>query len=561
VVAVLVAAAAAVGPVNEKIERDPFLREVCRRWGPDAVEEAGFFFDADDEDAPLDDVGWLCTPTEVVRRGVARLRSEQPGGAPRSGRRAAPPVVLLSTGGFFPVHRGHLEMMERARDAATAAGWSVVGGYVSPAHDDYIRLKCGSVPVGVSQRLARAEQAIAATGWLSIDPWEALGRRVAVNYTDVTARLEAYLRAHVDDEIEVAFVCGGDNARFALAFAALGRAIVVGRPGSEQEVARWRGDPRVRPNRAILWAEGVEPGASRDLRPVRWPEEDAARLSLRLEDPRAVATLGLGAASWRTFQVAVQRELGALVPLETVRVEPRSVANETRTISLDPMLPGTVDLGVSRLFDLGGHRPHGHVARPDDEPVDVQCARIPAGEWTLRDDDRATGSTVDFVASRLRADVVLVATTFVVDPRERVDLEGGPSAGRVEIADSRDFLLGADHGGLVVALPDGSVGRAPYLLPYVDPAVRCGLPATVARSLSLALWQAQAEVFASTTLCVHDLPGPAQRTMRLAGHAPGARLADVCRHHAAVLARLAPLPPVTPTPSGGAPAGSSPARA
>ena len=99
-----------------------------------------------------------------------------------------------------------------------------------------------------------SREAVAGSDWLSVDPWEAQHRRVSVNYTDVVARLRTYLRAHVDPRLEVLYVCGGDNARFALAFTERGGCVVVARPGSDAvaEYRMWRdrlgGHPR------ILWA-------------------------------------------------------------------------------------------------------------------------------------------------------------------------------------------------------------------------------------------------------------------------------------------------------------------
>ena len=93
---------------------------MAERWGEDAVWEAGFFLDDDPVDAPLDDVGWLCTPTAAVRHGLAECAE------------ASTPVVLLATGGFWPPHRGHVAMMERARESLESAGHQVVGGYLSP---------------------------------------------------------------------------------------------------------------------------------------------------------------------------------------------------------------------------------------------------------------------------------------------------------------------------------------------------------------------------------------------------------------------------------------------
>ncbi len=523
--------------MNPKIGRDPYLRAVHARWGAAAVHEAGFFEDTDPEDAPLDDVHWLCTPTAVVRDALPAGR----------GAASGPPVVLLSTGGFFPVHDGHLAMMRAARERAAAAGWWVVGGYLSPAHDEYIARKCGAVPIGVSQRLARAEAAVQADGcaddpardWLSIDPWEALARRVAVNFTDVTARLQAYLRAQIRPDIEVAFVAGGDNARFALAFAPHGRCIVVDRPGSEATVARWRTDDRIPTDGRILWAPGAADLASSALRPVEW-STTAPQLLVRLEDTRAVRTLGLPAATWAQFQQDLLTELAHHLPVSGRALEPGDPAaaprTGRRTLSLDPLVRGDADLAISRVFDLGGYRPLGHAARPGHPPLATQFAALAPGPWRLLDDDRATGSTEAFVRAHLPAEVIVDEVVFAVDARRGRD---------VDIADSRDFLLGSDDGGLVLALPDGDLGRAPYLLPFVDPSVRCGLPGTDALVFSAAVWARNAAVFAPTGLAVADLPAPARRTVLAAGAALTDLLTDVCQGYAQTLNALQGAMPTT----------------
>jgi nicotinic acid mononucleotide adenylyltransferase len=500
-----------------KVARDPYLRALALRHGLPAVEEAGFFEDGDPGNAPLDDTGWLSTPTELVRRALAR-------GQPGDG----PPVVLLATGAFHPVHDGHLAMMETARRALGDRGRRVVGGYLSPAHDDYIRHKWGRVDRAVSDRLARLAAVLAPTGWLSVDPWEALARRVAVNYTDVTARLQAYLGSLLDPAVEVVYVAGGDNARFALAFSEVGGCVVVGRPGSEETVRRWREDPRLVGNPRIVWAAGDHPGSSTALRPLpaEPPTPGPPALTLRLEDVRAVATLGLPGSAWRAFQEALLAELRARTALTSVPIEDQGEPPRAGTISLDPLLPGQVDLALSRLYDLGGHHLLGHVARPDHPPLEDQLAAVPPGDWILRDDDRATGATVALVTTGLPPGVTVTGTVF--------SLPEGPG----EIADSRDFLLGTDDGGLVLALPDGTVGRAPYLLPAVDPAARAEIPPDRALAFSRAVWELNAEVFARTGLTVSDLPPPAGRTARVAGFAPGDLLEDLARHHTQVLAGL-----------------------
>ncbi len=520
-------------PPPPKIARDPYLAEVARRWGSAAAYDAGFFDDDDPDDAPLDDVGWLCTPVDHVRRALAA--------GPPAGT-AGPPVVLLATGGFHPVHDGHLELLRRARADAAAAGWWVVGGYLSPGHDQYLARKWGAGVPPASARLAAVEAALAAAdedGWLAADPWEAHHRRVAVNYTDVTARLTAYLRHHLDPRLEVAFVCGGDNARFALAFAPRGRAVVVGRPGPdwEAEWERWRLDPRVAPAIAagrICFASGDHPAASRALDPGLVDPAAAptpARVGVRLEGPAVAAPLGLDGPAWRRFQ-------DGLLALLSERVEPvplpPSAPPAGPVLSLDPLVPGTVDLGVSRVFDLGGGRFLGHAARPGWPPLAEQLAAVPPGRWVLVDDDRATGGTLAFVRAALPSGVTVAAERAGVDRA---------AAGLDDLLDSRDFLPGTADGGLVVRLLDGALGRVPYLLPYVDPAVRCGLGGAGIVGWCAAVWDLAASVLDPTGVRVADLAPPAAAPFLAAGWASADVLAAVCRDHAEALRRSGP--PVT----------------
>lgn len=355
--------------------------------------------------------------------------------------------------------------------------------------------------------------------WLDVDPWESLNRRVSVNYTDVAARLERYLRTHVDHRIDLVFVCGADNSRFALAFASTGGCVVVARPGSEDTEASWRTDPRIAVSSRVLWASGDHPAASST---ASAQEQTTTRpaLRLRLEDERAVRDLGLAHPSWVRFQDALLERLSVVMDVLGVPIANQPEANESATISLDPLVGGTIDVGVSRLFDLGGAHQLGFVSRPGWPPIAGQLGSIPAGNWTVVDDDRATGDTIRFLLDQLPAEV------------EIDDVAVRMQDGAGDIADSRDFLLGADSGGLVVELPDGTIGRVPYLLPYVDPSVRSGLPADDVVAFSIDVWKLNAGAFDGTGLAVGDLSPPASAALRLAGHDDSMPLADVCRWHA-----------------------------
>uniref|UniRef100_S4RSL4 Nicotinamide-nucleotide adenylyltransferase n=1 Tax=Petromyzon marinus TaxID=7757 RepID=S4RSL4_PETMA len=79
------------------------------------------------------------------------------------------PVVLLSCGSFNPITNMHLRMFELARDHLQATGqYHVVQGLLSPVGDEYGKPGL----VATIHRMAMVQKAVAASGWLSADPWE-----------------------------------------------------------------------------------------------------------------------------------------------------------------------------------------------------------------------------------------------------------------------------------------------------------------------------------------------------------------------------------------------------
>ncbi|WP_328785374.1 hypothetical protein OIE52_02265 [Streptomyces canus] len=229
-----------------------------------------------------------------------------------------------------------------------------------------------------------------------------------------------------------------------------------------------------------------------------------------------------------------------LVDAHRLELAVRGRAGHGPLISLDPLIERAVrPLRVSRGFLLGGRTGVGLVARPGAASLVRQLAGLPDDPtrqgYTLIEDDVCTGETLREVIGLLRATgrrvrqvvpgirldgtarpSILGATVAPVLQYRTVGAAGGAHA--MELADPRNFLLGLS--GLVVRLPDGGWGRAPYWLPFVSTAARIGTPAASDEEFALRLLEANLRFFARAerlvgrTVRVADLHPATRRLLR-----------------------------------------------
>ena len=166
-------------------------------------------------------------PVDKIAGNLAR--------APR-GRRC----VLLTTGALNPVHRGHVAMFDRARDALEAEyGLDVVGGFLSPSHDTYLSGKylSGKRLSGkhrdetffpAAQRLALCAAATEDHPFLAVASWESSVSGQWPDFPEVTATLEHVLHERFPGEgIGVIYLCGQDHFRYAARAGLPGVAVVT----------------------------------------------------------------------------------------------------------------------------------------------------------------------------------------------------------------------------------------------------------------------------------------------------------------------------------------------
>ena len=135
-----------------------------------------------------------------------------------------PRAVLLTTGAMNPVHNGHLHMMEQSKAyIESELGYNVIGGYLSPSSDIYVKPKMmrnlkGDVPLEAvyapaSHRIRLTQKAVESSSWLSCSTWEADQPRFR-DFDDVQRALDTYLHEHnifLTENDKVFYVCGSDH--------------------------------------------------------------------------------------------------------------------------------------------------------------------------------------------------------------------------------------------------------------------------------------------------------------------------------------------------------------
>lgn len=200
-----------------KVLRDSYYSEIYRDYkDEELLIKAGFVPDPFTyEEINYYNIDLLTTPFDKLKDNINEMDN---------------PIVLLSTGGFYPIHDGHIKMMNEAKKIVEDNGYKVIGGYLSLSHDDYISTK----PYYIKNQYDRVNECreyVKDSDWLMIDPWESIYVRTPINFTDVIERLQLYLQKYVNKKIKVAYVFGGDNVEFMYCFRKKGIGICINRDG------------------------------------------------------------------------------------------------------------------------------------------------------------------------------------------------------------------------------------------------------------------------------------------------------------------------------------------
>lgn len=568
-----------------KLASDPYYWPTFDRYkNIGTVIDAGFYDDGlkPGELNTYKDPRHITTPLEVIRGNLESLT--------REGKlHDKPLVVAITTGGFAPVHEGHLAMMESANYALKNKGYNVLGGFMSPDHDSYVAGKGDDARRLTADFRTRLLSMVLEEGsdWLRVDPWTSRYAPSDINFTDVVDRLRTYINSNLDSpiDIKIAYVFGGDNAQFTRAFVGSNDvAVCVARPG-EVKVGELIQKSGLSEEDNILFTRSTEiDKSSRQVRSGELPAisklaEDQNWMKWLKGEPRQPVKgdkkpaylvrddLSWGTEEWRekvgheTLNAALEKFRNGLTRAienafersrahgypETVRVVHLPLENQIKIaddlmalkpdgiINNDVITGGSRNaIGISRLFDMSGAQLRGKkiIPRNGNKTLKDILGRLPKGTYDFIDDDIATGTTARLIEEELPEGIEF-GDIIALSEKAFKELHPDEEYSFWDIVDARDFLLGSKNGGLVVQLFNGEVGRAPYMLPYTSLASRAQIPPDQEKAFTAEILKLNKRFFRDvwTDLHLKDADPQFKSLMNSIGFKDNMRLTDLSSWH------------------------------
>lgn len=513
-----------------KVLRDKYYSEIYREYvDEDLLVRAGFVPDS----FTLDEINYynidlLTTPFNKLKEDISSLKN---------------PVVLLSTGGFYPIHDGHIKMMEEAKKVLSDNDYDVIGGYLSLSHDDYILTK----PYYIKDQYERIDECrlfLTDSDWLMIDPWESIYVRTPINFTDVIERLQQYLQKYVNKRIKVVYVFGGDNVEFMYCFKKSGIAVCLNRNGYNE---LFENTKQIK-NDNMYFIENDDPSSNLSSRYIRENQnkkeisfknvgnylirnESLLPLSNLLNNYDELLLKNLQEDFLNKFMRLLSNCFDNKIFIKVINMEYQlkdayQYLSNKKTINLDSYFRGTYNLEVSRLFEISSYQDKyiDLIGRLGHETIEEQVNNIKPDQYILVDDDSVTGRTLNSIKEKLPKDVIIDGTYLLANSiNEKI----------FDVVDLRDFIIGVNNSGLVVKLPNGIYTRAPYVMPYVNLTTRASIPPSKERDFSISIWKINKEFYEKLdpNFKLKDADLNFKKLMNFVGFSDDELIINICKWH------------------------------
>lgn len=513
-----------------KVLRDSYYSEIYRDYkDEELLIKAGFVPDPFTyEEINYYNIELLTTPFDKLKDNINEMDN---------------PIVLLSTGGFYPIHDGHIKMMNEAKKIVEDNGYKVVGGYLSLSHEDYISTK----PYYIKNQYDRVNECreyVKDSDWLMIDPWESIYVRAPINFTDVIERLQLYLQKYVNKKIKVAYVFGGDNVEFMYCFRKKGIGICINRDGYNELFNKTK---KIQ-NDNMYFIENSDKSSILSSRYIRKNQnidiisyDNVGNYLIRNESLLPLEKY-VNELNKDKVQVLQEKFLNKFMRMlsncfdNKIYVKVINMSNQLKkaseflkdknTINLDSYFRGTYNLEVSRLFNISSYQNKylELIGRLGHETISEQVEKIRPGEYILVDDDSVTGRTLNSVKSCLPSNVKVSSQYLLANSiTDKI----------FDVVDLRDFIIGSSNSGLVVKLPNGECTRAPYVMPYVNLTTRASIPPAKERQFSIDIWKLNKEFYEELdkNIKLKDADENFSRLMKYIGFNDDDLLVDICNWH------------------------------
>lgn len=463
---------------------------------------AGFLHGNNDEhlSSALKRAGFIEEPrTETDERAIYDTRFLTMPIRHVGGETDLPQAIIISTGSYSPVHAGHVEIMNKAKQYVESLGYQVIQGVMSASHDSYVSIKNGGIAkLHIGARVQKIYEIIQGSNWLTYDRFEGEGVSCALNFSTVIERIRNLVLAHnpkANAELKVFYVFGSDNVGFADAFVGndIYHGVCVDRGGydiSEQKA-------RLRTVETVHFVEAQDETAWISSTKVREAEARKGLTGVDHNDLYLIRTDCVPKAFADGLQAVIRENVVDGLTIRQFSSSDVSLS-KSGTISLDKFVKGEYSLDVSRVFEISGGQISANGMTSLVQDIFSQTTKVPEGAYCLVDDDSVSGYTLRVITEMLSAAGIMISgydtlIRQVVQEGERL----------YDVIDARDFLIGSEKCGLVVDL-FGEAVRVPYVFPFVNLASRARVLADRQLICSKAIWELNKQYAGSVSIASLD---------------------------------------------------------
>lgn len=373
-------------------------------------------------------------------------------------------AVIVSTGSFSPMHKGHVDAMVIAKKyIEDNLGYQVLQGVMSLSHDGYVAFKNdGIAKLNVGVRTEKAYEMTKNEDWITIDRFEGEMVSCPINFSTVLNRVKKYLAFHNEafNNIKVFYIFGSDNAAFSRSFVEneIYQSICIERANYsfdeiQQELQQHKNIHFIKNDKetsglssTIIRKQITKQADASDKKQIYFIRTDNVSMNFASK-----------------LKKLIERFVNKKVEVRFINSSDYINIDMKNTISLDKFIKAEYNLDVSREFQLSGSQKTAKQMVSMTEPLISQILKIKKGSYWLLDDDSVSGFTLKSVENILNQNgIKILGYNLLIKNALKENEE------LYDVIDARDFCFNSIKNGLVVKLFSNKLVRVPYIYPFVN---------------------------------------------------------------------------------------------